>query len=196
MSSDNKRPIKIMLSNRHAHITKETSGILFGENGLTFGGAPVTESSVGKADGGISIIGPKGSIDNVRILLRYRKDNQVEILQSDCFRLGISAPTRMSGCLEGAATIKLKGPCGEVESPCAIVAARHIHLLPEDAEKYGVKEGQVVKVRCGTNRSLVFENVVIELNTRVKHVGSVMHIDFEEGNAAGVKNGDYGEIIP
>lgn len=196
MDTENLRPIKIMLSNRHAHITKETSDILFGENGLMFNGEPATPANVGKADGAISISGPRGTIENVRILLRYRKNNQVEVLQSDCFKLGIQAPLRMSGELEGAPVLKLKGPCGEVECPCAIVAARHIHILPEDAEKYGISEGQIVRVRCGNERCLIFENVVVEFNTKVPHVGSVMHIDFEEGNAAGLKNGDIGEIIP
>lgn len=191
----NERPIKIMLSNRHAHITRETADILFGDGGLTIGGKPATKDSVGKADGSISISGPKGTIDGVRILLRYRKNNQVELLQSDCFRLGVAAPLRMSGHLQDVPVLTLTGPCGSVQSPCAIVAARHIHILPEDAEKYGIKEGQIVKVRCGTSRSLIFENVEVELNTRVPEVGSVMHIDFEEGNAAGVKNGDFGEIL-
>ncbi len=182
----------IMLSNRHVHMTREILDMLFGKGyELTF------KQSLGvkefAAEETISVEGPKGRIDHVRVLGPVRAYTQVELLRADCFTLGVKAPLRESGKTEHAASLKLIGPNASVEvAECGIIAWRHIHLGASVAQEYGLKEGQTVSVRIGGDRGLTFDNVIVRYG---KSNTCKMHIDTEEGNAAGVANGTIGEII-
>ncbi len=112
---------------------------------------------------------------------------------ADCFPLGVKAPIRESGDIEGTPGLKLVGPAGEVElEKGVIVASRHIHMSNEDAAKFGVKDKDIVKVRTEGPRGLIFENVLVRAKD---NFNLEMHVDMEEGNAAGVKNGDLVELI-
>lgn len=186
--------IKVMLSNRHVHLTAEAAKTLFGEQGITLQRYVLGNRGQFACNETVTLCGPRGSLENVRVLGPLRSYVQAEILAADCFRLGVSAPLRKSGNLDGAAVLKLRGPAGEIECPCAIVASRHIHLKRELADELGLNAGDRVSVRTSGERAVVFENVEIEI-AKPEAPGSVMHVDTEEGNAAGLKNMDDVEII-
>ncbi|NMC56920.1 MAG: phosphate propanoyltransferase [Eubacteriaceae bacterium] len=185
--------IPVSLSNRHIHLKKEDVKTLFGKDDLTYK-SDLSQPGQFACEEQVVIVGPKGSIDKVRILGPVRPDSQVEILTGDCFKLGIMAPIRESGKIEGTPGCKLVGPAGEVElSNGVIVASRHIHMSEDDAKQFGVKDKDIVKVKIGGDRGLVFENVLVRVSPKF---ALDMHIDSEEGNAAGVdRKGGEGEIV-
>jgi len=184
----------IMLSNRHIHLTEEAAHILFGDQGITVKNYTNDSEAAFASNETITLAGPKGSIEKVRVLGPYRKTVQVELLAFDNFKLGVKAPVRMSGNLDGAATLRIVGTVGEIEAVCAIVAMRHIHTGYEDAAELGVSDGDEVSVKVEGVRGLTFDHVVIKVAKTVAR-DLMMHIDTEEGNAAGVKNYDRGIVI-
>mgnify|MGYP000942040985 FL=1 len=182
------------LSNKHVHLSKEHIDILFGKGHELTPIKDLSQPGQFACDEKVDLVGPKRTIKGVRILGPARKESQVEISLSDAFTLGLKdVPVRDSGKLDGTPGIKLIGPCGEVElKKGVIVAARHIHLHTSDAEKYGLKDKDIVKVKVGGPRGVVFENVLIRVNDAY---ALDMHVDVEEGNAAGLANGDIVEVI-
>ncbi|HBD62908.1 MAG TPA: propanediol utilization protein [Clostridiales bacterium] len=182
------------LSNKHVHLSKEHINILFGEGHELTPFKDLSQPGQYACEEKVDMVGPKRTIPGVRILGPARKESQVEIALSDGFTLGLKeVPVRDSGNLEGTPGIKLVGPCGEVElSRGVIAAARHIHMHTSDAEKYGLKDKQLVKVKVGGPRGLIFENVLIRAH---ETFALDMHLDVEEGNAAGLANGDVVEVI-
>ncbi len=181
-----------MLSNRHVHLKEEDVAALFGEAGLTFNRYLSGNNGPWASNEFVTLKGPKGSIEHVRVLGPCRGYNQAEVLQADCYKLGIKAPVRNSGHHDGAAELELIGPCGALTIHSAIIAHRHIHVGKELLEETGWVPGETfVKVHVGGIRGLVFENVAIVKGGK----GMMMHVDVEEGNAAGIKNGDKLEII-
>ena len=182
------------LSNKHVHLSKEHIDILFGKGHELTPIKDLSQPGQFACDEKVDLVGPKRIIKGVRILGPARKESQVEISLSDAFTLGLKdVPVRDSGKLDGTPGIKLIGPCGEVElKKGVIVAARHIHLHTSDAEKYGLKDKDIVKVKVGGPRGVVFENVLIRVNDAY---ALDMHVDVEEGNAAGLANGDMVEVI-
>ena len=182
------------LSNKHVHLSKEHINILFGEGHELTPFKDLSQPGQYACEEKVDMVGPKRTIPGVRILGPARKESQVEIALSDGFTLGLKeVPVRDSGNLEGTPGIKLVGPCGEVElSRGVIAAARHIHMHTSDAEKYGLKDKQLVKVKVGGPRGLIFENVLIRAH---ETFALDMHLDVEEGNAAGLANGDVVEAI-
>jgi putative phosphotransacetylase len=143
----------------------------------------------------IEVLGIKDrTIKGVRILGPARKETQVEISLSDGFTLGLEdVPVRDSGKIDGTPGLKLVGPKGEVVLDKGVIAAaRHLHMHTSDAEKYGLKDKDLVQVKVGGPRGLVFDNVLVRVNDEY---ALDMHVDIEEGNAAGLKNGDEIEVI-
>ena len=129
----------------------------------------------------------------MRVLGPVRPESQVEVSLADARGLGIVVPVRQSGDVEGTPGCKLVGPKGEVElERGVIVASRHIHMSLEDAEKFGVKDKDIVSVQTEGERGLLFNNVLVRANPAFK---LEMHVDLEEGNAAGVKNGDLVTLV-
>lgn len=184
--------VPVGLSGRHIHVSQEHLERLFGEGYQLTEFKKLSQPGQYACTEKVDLVGPKKSIKGVRILGPVRKETQVEILKSDAFVLGIDAPVTDSGGLEGTPGVKIVGPEGEVElEKGVIVAGRHIHMTPEDAEKFGVKDGQRVKIRAGGKRGLVFENVLIRVSTKF---ALDCHLDLEEGNAAGLSNGDMLEL--
>lgn len=181
----------VMLSNHHVHLTEESVKTLFGEAGITFNRYLAGKSGPYATNEFVDVEGPKGKLTRFRVLGPLRPYDQVELLQADCFKLGVTAPVRNSGKLEGAATLKIIGPCGEVTADCGIVAHRHIHVDGDTMAENGWTYGQAVKVRTEGIRACVMENTILVKGGK----GLLMHIDTEEGNAAGVKNGDMLDII-
>ena len=141
----------------------------------------------------VTLVGTKlRAIENVRILGPCRKASQVEVSQTDCIRLGVKAPIRESGKIEGSAPIALVGPKGVVylEEGC-IVAKRHIHMSTEDAKRFGVTNGQSVKVRFDTEKGGIMEDVIIRVDPTFT---LEMHIDTDEANGLGIGK-DMGILI-
>ena len=142
----------------------------------------------------IQVIGPKGSFPKVSILGPVRPETQVELSASDARSIGVAAPCRESGDVAGSGACKLVGPAGEIElKEGVIVAKRHIHATPEDAEKYGIQDKQIVNVKIESDgRSLVFGDVVVRVSPKY---ALAMHIDTDESNAAFAAPGMMGEIL-
>lgn len=179
--------VKIESSNRHVHLTQQDVEDLFGAG---YQLTPKKFLADGKAafasEETVTLIGPKGKIANVRIISPLRKRTQVELLRSDSFTLGVKAPVRNSGDLDGGATLTLEGPKGQKEIPeCGIIALRHIHMGTNVAIELGKKDQEVVDVTVGGERGLTFNNTLIHTIDTLPD-WCVMHIDQEEANAAGL----------
>ncbi|MFN4100388.1 MAG: PduL/EutD family phosphate acyltransferase, partial [Pararhodobacter sp.] len=141
----------------------------------------------------VTLVGPKGRIEHVAILGPLRRRTQIEVSRTDSFALGIDAPVRDSGQLDGTPTLRLIGPYGQFDTDGLIVAARHVHMNPVDAEAMGLEDGQVVSVRIGKGeRALTFGHTLIRVQPEAF---TEMHIDTDEANAAGIGGDCVGEVI-
>lgn len=184
--------IKVELSNHHVHLLPETIALLFGEGYELHvrrdlgGGEFVAEETV-------DVEGPKGKLEKVRIIGPHRKFDQVELLAGDARRLGVEAPVVESGHLENACPLTLIGPHGSVVRSCGIIAARHVHLTVARAKALGINEGDLLSIRSSGPRATTYHNVLARLHN-LSDV-CVIHLDFDEGNAAGLKNGDVLELM-
>lgn len=188
------RKVLVEVSARHVHLSQTDLAILFGEGYQLTIKKPLSQPGQYAANERVTIVGPKKEIANVSILGPVRKETQVELSLTDARTIGLSAPVRESGDISSSAACKIVGPKGEIViHQGVIIAKRHIHLTPEDALKFGLKDKEVVSVRVdGTDRSLIFGDVVI----RVRHdFQTAMHIDTDEGNAAGINGDVYGTIL-
>lgn len=183
--------LKVELSNRHVHLTKEAVDVLFGkDHELTVHKMMVAPAFAAKET--VTIVGKKGRIDGVRVLSPYRKIVQVELLQSDCKKIGIDAPVCMSGDINSMGACKIIGPAGELDLEHGVmIAQRHMHVTEETAQKLGLVNKQIVKIRGG-KRLTTFEDCFVKV---YKGTLDVIHLDFDEGNAAALSNGDMMEII-
>jgi putative phosphotransacetylase len=194
MSCSGKRSFSVPtgISARHVHVSCEHFKILFGEDCSLTKVKDLSQPGQYASNEFVDIIGPKGSLTHVRILGPTRKETQVEISKTDSFKLGVTPPVRDSGNLDGSPGIILRGPKGEVEiDKGVILAMRHIHMTPEDAEKFGVYDSQIVQVEVKGPRALIFKEVII----RVKNTFALdFHIDTDEANAAGLNTGDIVDV--
>lgn len=188
------KPILVETSARHIHLNEEQFHILFGKDAKLEVRANLSQPGQFVSFSRLDIVGPKRTIANVSILGPFRKEAQVEVSMTDARTLGATPIIRESGDIKGSAPITLVGPCGTLElSEGCIVAKRHIHMTPKDAEEYGVKNGDIVKLKIKSeSRSLVFDDVVI----RVKDSFALAcHIDTDEANAAQCSGQVFGELI-
>lgn len=188
-----KKMLPATLSNRHIHLSQEHIEALFGEGYELVKFKDLMQPGQYACQEKLDLVGPKGTIKGVRVLGPSRPATQVEISLADGFVLGVTPPVRDSGDTEGSPGIKLVGPAGEVEMDQGVIAAaRHIHMSDKDAEAFGVKDKDRVKVKTSGERAVVFENVLVRAR---EDFALEMHVDIEEGNAAGLKNGDMVELI-
>ena len=185
--------IPVAMSNRHLHVNRKDLDILFGEGHELTNMKDLSQPGQYACDEKVDIVGPKSTLKGVRILGPVRPATQVEISMFDARALGVEGVVRASGNTAGTPGCTLVGPKGEVRlEEGVIVASRHIHMHTSDAPKFDLKDKDIVKVKVGKERAVVFENVVVRVHPEY---ALDMHIDIEEGNAAGVSNGDMGEII-
>lgn len=185
--------VPVAMSNRHLHVTRKDLDILFGEGHELTNMKDLSQPGQYACDEKVDIVGPKSTLKGVRILGPVRPATQVEISMFDARTMGVEGMVRASGNTAGTPGCTLVGPKGEIKlEEGVIVAARHIHMHTSDAPKFGLKDKDIVKVRVGKERAVVFENVVVRVHPEY---ALDMHIDIEEGNAAGISNGDMGEII-
>ena len=184
--------IEMEASGRHVHVTKEQACTLFG-HGLT-PDRPLSQPGQWVAKERVTVIGPKGEFRNVAVLGPERKEGQVEISLTDGRHLGITPPIRPSGRVENSPGAVLRGPEGEVRLPCGVIAAqRHIHITPDDAARFGVRDKQVVRLQTYTDRPAVFADVVVRISP---DFATYVHLDYDEANACGMQSGDLGRILP
>ena len=193
IASGDDKQIKIGVSNRHVHLSREDLDTLFGK-GFELTKKKTLMGREFASEQLVTLVGPSlKTIENVRVLGPVRKHTQVEISRTDTFVLKVSPPVRPSGDIKGSEKIVIVGPKGVVYlNEGVIIANRHIHLTPEYAEKHGIKDGDYVDVMVNSIKPTKFFDVQV----RVRDDFNVeMHIDTDDANAAGLKNGDLVTII-
>ncbi len=181
------------VSNRHLHLSQTDLETLFGTGAQLTVFRDLKQPGQYAAQETVNLVGPKGTIKNVRVLGPVRKQTQIEVSKTDSFVLGIKPPVRDSGDLKGSAPIVLEGPKGRVElNEGVVLAVRHVHLHPSEAAVIGAKDKELLSVRVGGERALVFERVLARVNDQF---ALEFHVDTDEANAAGLKNGDEVELV-
>lgn len=184
--------VPVGVSNKHVHISREDLDILFGEGYELTNMKDLSQPGQYAAEERIEVVGDRSSMV-MRILGPVRKNTQIEISVTDSFSLGVEGVLRESGNIEGTPGLIIKGPKGQVElDKGVIVAARHIHFHTDDAKRFGVTNGQKVQVKTQGPRSVIFDEVVCRVDPSF---ALDMHIDMDEANAAGIKNGDLVKVI-
>lgn len=183
-AASNATGVPVGISNRHIHLSQADLDQLFGAGYQLTPMKELSQPGQFACKETVTICGPKGAIEKVRVLGPVRKETQIEIVAGDCFKLGVKAPAKLSGDLAGTPGITVVGPRGSVQTAQGlIVAQRHIHMAPADAQAYGVQDGQIVKIRVSGLRGGIYDNVAIRVTTSSK---LECHLDTEEANAMGV----------
>ena len=187
------RSIPVGVSNRHVHLSQEDLERLFGMGARLTKTKDLSQTGQYACEEKVTLAGPRGVIEGLRVLGPLRSQTQVEVSAADGFRLGLKPPVRDSGDLKDSAKAVLVGPAGAVTLPeGVVVAARHIHMQPEDALRFGVEDKDRVCVRVTGGRGLIFAEVLIRVSPSYC---LEFHVDLDEANAAGLRNGDRVELI-
>ncbi|WP_372712537.1 phosphate propanoyltransferase [Ilyobacter sp.] len=185
--------VVVGVSNRHVHISQEDLEKIFGAGYKLTKMKDLRQPGHYAANETVTIIGPKGKMDKIRILGPVRKETQVEISMSDAFKLGIKAPVKESGKLDGTPGLTIVGPKGTLEKEKGvIVAGRHIHMPKFIADIKGYKDGDMVTVETSGERKALLQNVLIRVGSNVV---KEIHLDMDEANASGASNGAFVKII-
>ena len=186
--------IPVAISARHVHLRQATIDALFGPGYLLRLKGPLSQPGQFAAMETVSLRGPRGRLDHVRVLGPPREADQVELSRSDEIALGLDAPLRVSGDLDCTPGIVVAGPAGQVELDCGVVTpVRHIHMTPEDAIRFEVADREKVSVAVDSDgRDVIFGDVVVRISPRF-HLE--LHLDTDEGNAAGVRAGTLARLL-
>jgi putative phosphotransacetylase len=186
--------ISVGISNRHLHLSEEDLKTLFGSEANLTHKKSLSQEGQFASEETVTLTGPKGSLENVRVLGPARTKTQVEITLSDAHKLGISPPVRDSGDLAGSASVEIVGPAGHLTlNEGVIIAQRHIHVRSEDALSKGLKDRDRVAVRVSSERGRgIFLDVLVRVDPSFN---LEFHIDTDEGNAFALKNGDRVEVL-
>jgi acetate kinase len=192
LHSQTPMPVPIEISAHHVHLMQAHVEALFGPGHVLTPYQPLSQPGQYACQEKVNLIGPRGRVENVRVLGPARKQTQVEIAMTEQFKLGIHPPIRESGSLDGTPGITLEGPQGTVSLDHGVIcAARHIHMNPEEALRMGLKDKDVVTVRVPGDRELVFGDVLARVHPDFK---LAMHLDTDEGNAANLAAGAVGYV--
>ena len=168
-------------SARHVHLTQADVVRLFGDGAELNHVRDLSQPGQFLSDKRVRLVTRKGTIDNVAVLGPVRPETQVELSMTDCRSLGLKAPVRMSGDLQGAADVFIFGDSGNIEAKGSVIVAKaHIHMTPADARTFHVQDGEHVRVRVQSARPVTFDDVVIRVSEKF---ALAMHIDFDEANA-------------
>lgn len=185
--------IKVEASGRHIHLCQEHLDILFGRGYTLTKLKDLSQPGQYACKERVTITGPKGSIANVIVLGPTRQNTQVEVSLTDTLTLGIKAPVKESGSIENTPGIKISTERASIEiDKGVIVAKRHIHITPQDADKFGVRDKEIVSVEVLGERPLIFEDTVIRVSDKFR---TFMHIDYDEANACGFTKGTLCRIV-
>jgi putative phosphotransacetylase len=184
--------VPVGISNRHIHLTREHVEALFGKGYELTKLKDLSQPGQFACEEKVTVVGPKGAI-KASVLGPTRPANQVELSFTDARTVGLVAPIRESGDVAGTPGCTLEGPCGKVEiTEGVMIAKRHIHMTPEDAEALGVADKEIVSVKVDTIRPVTFGDVVVRVSPKFA-LG--MHIDTDESNAAAASGTVFGEIV-
>lgn len=184
---------EIEASGRHVHLSQKDLDSLFGPGYQLTKAKDLSQPGQYACQERLTVLGPKGAFHNVVILGPVRQESQVEVSLTDCLHLGIKAPIRESGDIQGSPGVILANGSRSLSLDKGLIAAkRHIHMTPEDAQRANVKNHDLVQVRAEGERPLVFDDVVIRVSPQF---ATYMHIDYDEANACGFKKGMRGYII-
>ncbi|WP_368294037.1 phosphate propanoyltransferase [Dehalobacter sp. TBBPA1] len=185
--------VPVGISNRHLHLSEEHMKQLFGENSILTIKKDLSQPGQFAAEETVTLIGPKGKLEGVRVLGPTRDETQVELAVTDAIKLGLNISARDSGNTEGTPGIDIAVGDKKVSLERGVIAAmRHIHASEDDALQYGIKDKDMVKVLFEGPRGGILHNVLV----RVKSTYALdLHIDTDEANALGLKNGDTGTVI-
>jgi acetate kinase len=185
-------PIPVEISAHHVHLSQADVEALFGPGHQLTPEHELSQPGQFACAEKVHLVGPKGRIANVRVLGPTRKETQVEIAMTEQFKLGVQPPIRQSGDLAGTPGVTLEGPYGSTTIERGVICAqRHIHMTPEDALRFHVRDNYVVRVRIEGERQLIFGDVVVRVNPGFR---LAMHIDTDEGNAGNIHTGMLGYI--
>ena len=188
------KKIIVETSARHIHVSKEHLECLFGKGYELTKKKDLSQPGQFACEERVTVIGPKKELIGVSILGPIRPDTQVELSASDARSIGIAAPIKESGDIKGSGACKIVGPCGEVEiNEGVIIAKRHIHITPADAEELEVNDKDIVWVRIDTDeRSAILGDVVCRVSDKFARA---LHIDTDESNAVCASGELYCEIV-
>lgn len=186
--------IPVAISARHVHLTELSIATLFGKDHVLHPHAPLSQPGQFAAEETVTLLGPRGSLAHVRVVGPARSEDQVEISRTDEIGLGLDAPVRLSGELAHTPGVTLVGPAGRLTLDHGVVLAqRHIHLNPTEAAELGLHDRQIVAVAVGSpERELVFRDVIVRISPQYR---LELHLDTDEGNAAGVRPGDRATLL-
>lgn len=185
--------VPVGVSGRHVHLTREHLNTLFGVGYKLTKIKDLVQPGQFAAKEMVSVVGPKGVLEKVRIIGPIRSYSQVELSRADSFKLGVNPPIRDSGEHEGSPGCTLIGPAGEVTlEKGVIISVRHIHLHSNDAKRFGLKDHDKVAVYVGGERSLIFQNVLVRVNPNFR---MEFHIDPDEANACLLNNNDVAQVL-
>jgi len=192
LQAQKQEPFLVEVSAHHIHLTQEHVEALFGKGHQLTKHADLSQPGQYACKEQLAVVGPKGRIERVRVLGPARRYTQVEIAMTEQFKLGVHAPIRESGDIADTPGCALEGPTGSVKVDRGVICAlRHVHMTPEDALRYGVRDKSVVRVRISSDRELVFGDVLVRVDP---NFALAMHIDTDEANAANVKTGAQGYL--
>ncbi|MDR1133873.1 MAG: phosphate propanoyltransferase [Synergistaceae bacterium] len=187
------RYVPVAVSNRHAHLSRADMEVLFGAGRKLTPMKSLSQPGQYAAKETLSLTGPKGRIDGIRVLGPERGSSQVEISVTDSFRLGITPLIRMSGDTAGSPGGRVETKLGSVElSEGVIVAARHMHISSAQAQIMGLSDGQAVSLKSAGGRGVVFDNVAVRSG---EGFDLEVHLDTDEANAALLRDGDLLEVV-
>ncbi|KGK82395.1 hypothetical protein DP73_20725 [Desulfosporosinus sp. HMP52] len=185
--------VAVGISNRHIHLSQTDLEALFGASYTLTVQKELSQPGQFAAKETVSLIGPKGRLEKVRVLGPVRKNTQVEISVTDCFKLGVKPVIRDSGQHEGTPGLKIEGPAGIVELTSGVmVASRHIHLHPEDAQEWCLKDGDRICVKVESPRPITYEDVLIRVSDQYH---KELHLDLDEANAALIEASSQGILL-
>ena len=181
-------------SARHVHVSQADLETLFGAGYQLTPKKDLSQPGQYACAERVDVVGPKKTLTGVSILGPVRPSTQVEISLTDARSIGVKAPIRESGVVAGSGACKLVGPCGEVDlAEGVMVAKRHLHIIPEDAEKVGIVDKQIIKLSVKSEeRSIIFDDVIARVSSKA---ATAVHLDTDEANAAGISGTVEGEII-
>lgn len=192
LEAQKQQPFVVEVSAHHIHLTQEHVEALFGKGHQLTKHADLSQPGQYACKEQLTIVGPKGRIERVRVLGPTRKYTQIEIAMTEQFKLGVDPPIRESGDIADTPGCTLESPTGSVKVDRGVICAlRHIHMTPENALRYGVRDKSVVRVRIASDRELVFGDVLVRVDP---NFALAMHIDTDEANAANVRTGAQGYI--
>lgn len=184
--------VPVGISNRHIHLSHDHIEALFGEGYSLTKMKDLSQPGQFASEETVTLVGPKGTIAGVRVLGPARKASQVELTATDTFKLGVKPPVRDSGKIEETPGIDVEGPKGRIHmNKGVIIAARHLHMSPQDAEKYKFEDGQYIRAIVPGPRGGVLDQVLVRVNPEY---ALDLHVDTDEGNAFSLVNGQLLEV--